>query len=174
VSGFIAESGRMSIVNASGETVFDTDEGIFVVTNRVSGSVEMPARSGSQNGFDGWNSPNNTEKNTLLASVNASADTVRGTISVSTVGNEGNISGLGRFNAGGSYMHYQGGITSTGGRVNHVVGSMAVYTFYASSGGLYINERVIIQADFSFADVVTTTTILKSTYNYDLFVGTFV
>lgn len=164
----------MTVVNGSGQTVFDTDEGLFVVTNRITESHVVTAKTARQGGNPKVNTPLDHEVNTLLSSCNAAANTVRGTIAVTTASGQGGVSNLGRFNAGGSYMHYQGGMTRIDGRDNFILNAMAVYTFYASAGGLYINERVILQAEFNAGDAMQSITLLETTLAYDLFVGTYV
>lgn len=179
--GFIANSGRITIENTSGDLVFDTDEGLFVVTDRVTGTISTPQRTATNP--SGGNNHRSVNVDHAITSVNAAADTVRGVFQVSfanATGVPGFLGNLGAFNAGGSYLHWLGGIASPSNEGNPVYdphelpGQMLVYTFIASGGSLFLREQAQIQAQPSFFPVTTSITFRAPTFDYDLFVGTFV
>lgn len=156
------------------DVVFDTDERLFTVTDGpITGTITTPSRTATRIGSSSTNIPVNVEVDTLIASVNASATTVRGSFAASTSGSFG-VAGLGWYNASGSYVHFLGpsnGALGTGG--NAGLRSIAAYTFFVSAGGLYLKERVALQADFSLS-LTTSLTLNPVTLNFYLLVGTFI
>jgi len=176
MSGFTASAGRMSIVNPGGDTVFDTDEGLFAVTDSVSGTVNIPARKTTRGNNTG--SPTGTltidTNHSLSTSINTSADMVRGTFTVTT--SQGAInSSIGIFNAGGSYLHYQGMNPHGVNYATHTYfGQCVAYTFIALGGNLDLNEHCYLQAWPRLGSANTSVTILAVTIEYNLLIGTFV
>lgn len=179
MAGLYTTAGRMHIVNGSGETVFDTDEGLFVVTNVVTGSATLPSRVASSGAGGTPINTVNVDVNHTLAFVESAATIVRGVFSVSVAagsGEAGNVTNLGAFNANGSYMHTAVGRPLATGSITEimVVNGFAVYTFFVSSGTLYINERVAITPVVRLSGGGFSTTLLAPTFTYNLFVGTYV
>jgi len=153
------------------EVRFDSDEGLFTCTDLVSGEITRPAYTAFTD--SGGNHTINIDANHALASVNSNADIVLGGMAVTTFGGSQGITGLGHFNAGGTYVHFQDGgrSFSTGAQVNEDVTNIAAYTFFASGGTLYLNERVYLSTNAIAADVTVSLTLLSVRFNYKLFVG---
>lgn len=171
------DGGRIVMRDTDGHVVFDTDERLFTATNSVSGSVTLGSYTAqNRNGVD--LSFINVDTMHALASINASADTVRGSFAVSVSGGQGLLTGLGYFNASGTYVHFFDAVAPVldGGGSNHSeIAQAAAYTFVASGGQLYIHERVQLKASNSTsASVTNSITLLAPTLTYNLFVGVFV
>lgn len=179
MAGLYTSANRMHIVNGSGQTVFDTDEGLFVVTNVVTGSIALPSRVASSGAGGTPINTVNVDTNHTVSSVNSAATIVRGVFSVSVAagsGGAGNVTGLGSFNANGSYLHTAIGRPLATGRITEImaVNGFAVYTFFVSGGTLYINERVAITPVVRLSGGAFSTTLLAPTFTYNLLVGTYV
>ncbi len=172
---FKTTPGRMYVRNNAGEMVFDTDEGLFVVTDTATGTVVIPARSGIYNPSGTMVIIDVNTNHNINTTINEAADTVRGTFSV-TVGSQGAIGNQGKYNAGGSYMHYcQGQQQETASWNHYWPGVMCQYTFTAGGGSLDLNEQTFIRPPVKpFVPVTHTTTVLSSTLSFDLIIGTFV
>ena len=173
---FDASAGRIAITNTDGETVFDTDEGLFVVTDRLSGSVTLPQRQKS-------NGPGNLTgaqwlQDYLVGFCNSGATMVRGVFRVTVSGGgQGNVTDVGAFNANGTYMHYSAANPppNAGSRDDHAfVANMAAYTFYVQGGNVFVREHVILCGKNRLGQLTYTITLRAPTFNYNLFVGTFV
>ena len=80
--GFTATAGRIVCTDASGNTKFDSNEKLFVITDFVSGMVTGSSftASAATNDISVADATNNYS----LGSVNASADTIRGAFKMST------------------------------------------------------------------------------------------
>lgn len=182
MAGFYASAGRIYIENTSNEVVFDTDEGLFVVTDRVTGTISTPARTASSASGGPYVKVNiNTDH--AITTVNSAADTVRGVFELSFAGAggvEGYLGNLGAFNAGGTYIHYHGGIAAIADEGNPTfdpntfAGQMLGFTFLASGGNLVLREQSICEAQPTAGIGTNTITFRAPTFDYDLFVGTFV
>jgi len=151
--------------------VFDSSEKLFNCTNLLSGSVSLPARQAFYNVSNGINTNADINTNHFLGSVNASATHVLGSFSVTTSGGLQGLAGLGTFAAGGTYVHFQWHKNAPNGNTFFHPDNFAGYTFFASGGGLYLNERVFLDAGTDFA-LNLTLTLLPVTFTYKLFVGT--
>lgn len=173
---FRASSGRIRVTDAADAiTVFDTQEGLFQATDFKSGQITIPQRVATWNHTSGVFTDVNNNIDHALASVNAVADMVVGGFSVSVASPTG-VSGLGWFNAGGTYMHTQHWLPFLLGSAseNRVLGSIATYTFRCSGGALVLNERVYLMAPPNFAGVDSSLTLLAGTFSYKLYCGKFV
>lgn len=172
---FFASAGRILVTDGA-STVFDTDERLFTVTNGpITGSLTLPTRTATRTST--VNNFVDVEANTTLASINPSANTVRGAFSaVVSSGITGAVSNKGWYNASGSYVHaLLPRNPALGGTGNAGLPSIAVYTFIASGGVLYLNERVRLESNITLSTGVTTTLILPGvTLTYYLLAGTFV
>jgi hypothetical protein len=154
--------------------VFDSDEKLFHATEIRQGSITLPARQAVTPGGSNRQVVN-LDAYHLLSSINPSADIVLGSFSVTTFGGSQGISGLGVFNAGGTYVHLEmgaPGINNPAQIVNSDVTSFAAYTFIASGGGLYLNERVYLDAGTNPNGLTLTRPLLSIRFDYKLFVGT--
>lgn len=153
--------------------VFDSDERLLNCTDLIAGNVTLPQRQAVTTGGTNKNIVNVNNTYTLAA-VNPAANIVLGGFSVTTFGGSQGISGLGVYNAGGTYIHFQGGQRDiyTGAPINGNVVSAAAYLFYASGGLLRLQERVYLDAWQSAQDITLTLTLLSIRFDYKLFVGT--
>lgn len=172
--GIEIESGRIVARNALGQVVLDTDEGQFIVTDYVDGTITLPGYTATNNNFN--NNSRNVDTETVLASINAGADIVRGGFFVTTTSGQGAVSSIGWFNAGGSYVHFgiaTGGIFTGGGM--HNLASIAAYTFIAGGGQLKLKQRITLQSDISTSPSVTRSLVMSApTFQYKLFCGAFI
>ena len=167
--GIEIEAGRIRCRNALGQTVLDTDEGQFVVTDYVSGTISLPGYTASNQNFN--NFPVYVDTESVLATINPAADTVRGGFFVTTTSGQGNVSSIGWFNAGGSYVHLAiatGGIFVLG---MYNMASIAVYTFLAAGGQLKLRQHIALQSDISTNNVTRSITMQAPTFQYKLFCG---
>jgi hypothetical protein len=155
------------VITDQGATVFDTNEALFVTTDYVVGSVTIPARTAITQGFSNGSvssSPVNVDINHVLGTVNPGANVVRGVFTATATTGQ-NIVGLGSYNAGGTCVY----------PISLGIGSLITFTFICSGGSLYLNERSIAQAYFSFRREFTFSVTLSSiALSYKLYCGTFV
>lgn len=170
--GIEIESGRIVAKNALGQVVLDTDEGQFIVTDYVDGTIALSGYTASNQNFN--NSPVNVDTETVLASINAGADIVRGGFFVTTTSGQGNVSSIGWFNAGGSYLHLS--IATSGIFVDgyYNLASLAAYTFVAGGGQLKLKQRICLQSDISRNNVTRSLVMSAPTFQYKLFCGAFI
>lgn len=171
----LINAGSMTVIDDTvdpPEIVFDSNEKLFNCTDLVPGSITLPARVGYTTS-DGTHFPFNTDGLHFLGAINSAADRVLGSFQVTTYGGSQGIEGIGVFNASGTYLHYQGSRRGNYGFENDQPANVAAYTFIAIGGGLYLNERVHIEAGFpGVAGVAVTVTLLSIRFDYKLFVGT--
>lgn len=151
-------SGRIVIRDTDGSITFDTDERPFLPLATINGSITVPERSGTSNS-GGIVTLSDVNASTLIATCPAVCNVLRGAFYVSASGAFG-ITGLGYFNAGGTYIHAREAAT------------ICAYTFYASGGGVYLHERSIVMADVP-ASGSQTQTIFAATLIYRLIAGVF-
>ena len=172
--GFTATAGRIVCTDASGNTKFDSNEKLFVITDFVSGMVTGSSftASAATNDISVADATNNYS----LGSVNASADTIRGAFKMSTTDARG-IAISGWFNASGTYVHmWEGG----GGVLTNLTDNIrlsraSAYTFLISGGVAYLRERCFMTANYGgLAGTTQTVTVAAPTFQYKLFAGTFV
>lgn len=173
----IIRSGLIQIIDDTADppvTVFDSDERLFTATDLITGSVTFPARVATWQTSSHTNVDINSDHS--LGFVNADADIVLGSFQVTTFGGSQGIAGIGAFNAGGTYVHYQSGVIApvSGTPTNTSIGNMAAYTFFAEDGQLYLNERVMLYAGSTITSATLTVTLLSVQFDYKLFVGTLV
>lgn len=164
-----ATSGSLILRDTDGSIVFDSDEKLFQATNRAVGSVTRGPWTATKT----WPSTVNSvdaDTNTFLQSVNAACNTVVGSFKLTSVGSPAyGVGGLGWFNAGGSYVHYQQGLSGSY--------ALIAFTFFCSGGGLYLKERVLLAAQTptgSGGDNLRTHQVLALTFDYNLYCGSFV
>ena len=172
--GFSASAGRMVITDGSGNTRFDSDEKLFVITDFISGSVTASAFTATASNVDLTTVNSQTDR--TLSSCNAYADTIRGAFRMSTSDARG-ISISGWFNASGTYVHMWegGGGVISAFTANVRLSRVSAYTFFCSGGGVYLRERCRMTSNFSgSSSTVITTSVAAPTFEYKLFAGTFV
>lgn len=182
--GLDISAGRIVMTDGSGNTRFDTNEGLFIPIEFQSGSYLPPTYS-AQTFWDGSDPSSHsdvfggTADNTYdLATISSDADTVRGAFNVTT--SYGGFSSSRWYNASGSYVHmWQGGAY---GSPVLVCGSWdlcaaAVYTFFCDSGKLKLREQIHIynEPGYCIGGANTNTLFMNGpTFTYKLFCGTFV
>lgn len=156
--------------------VFDVDERLFHCTDLISGSITLPARTASiTNG--NINNQNNVNIENLhnIAVINGSADIVLGGFKITTFGGTQGASGLGVFDAGGTYVHVQDGGTDLSNpsspNRNDLI-TMAAYTFEAGGGLLRLRERTFVSVWPNSLGQTRTRTLLSMQFDYKLYVGT--
>lgn len=134
-------SGRMTIKNASGVTLFDSDDGMFHVLSAVSGSVSIPAyvHPGNVNA--------NVSNSYLLGSCNANCTDAIGAVKFT-------------LNTGAAGLAYDRWHTIMGGSImwlidgHYFVGNspdpnggiyqLVVYSLRVSAGKVYLDRRLAI------------------------------
>lgn len=152
------EANRIRIRDTDGTTVFDTNERPFLPLTSVSGAVGFSSRSATSNS-GGIVSTSNVDDPTFIASCHPSCNVVRGAFYVAASGSFG-VTGIGWFNAGGSYVHY------------YEANCMAAFTFYASGGAIYLHERSFLRAATPTSGT-TTITMFGGTFSYKLIAGVY-
>lgn len=170
-------AGAATITDADGTVVFDSDERLFQVTNKVTGSITLPART-ARSGGNPLHQPVDVTANHTIGSINSHADTVLGSFRVTVTGGGGTgVTDLGWFCAGGTYVHFAEGnksyIEQSGG-IRSRFTQLATYTFKASGGSLLIAERTVMYADFSLNSIELSITLKAPTFHYNLNCGSFV
>ena len=166
-------SGNIYISDASGRTVFDSNEKLFQVTNTLSGSVQMPYRQAIYTTAEGTNYDVNVSQYTTIGYCHPSSNVVLGSVRVAVTDGKGLAHVTGYGNADGTYVHYQTA-TKIGGKAK-VLSAMVTYTFYASGGVVGVYERTVMCAQRT----TRTSSIFVDEYQgptltYYLFVGSFV
>lgn len=174
------ESGRAFIVDntAGGAIVFDTNERLFHTTNGpISGTISFPTRTAQRIITSSSNVHNHVDVNvsTIYTAVHPLANFVRGQMYVSVPsGPTYGVSNRGWFDASGTYVHYLGPNNAASGAAGNVaLRSIAAYTFFASGGYLYFNERTRLDAPRSLSNGTYTLTLPGPTLQFKLWVGTF-
>lgn len=177
--GLSVASGRIIMTDGSGNTRFDTTEGLFIPLTYLSGSVNIPAETAENININVSDTRINIDTTTVLDSCHPDADTVRGAFKVETVSGSGQgVSGLGWFNAGGTYCHvFRGTPDTTGGPPtvlggNRMPGSAALYTFKCGGGDLSFTKRIRLVAPYNTG--TETLTLNEINIYYELFCGKFV
>lgn len=163
-----ATAGALKMRNTAGDIIFDSDEKLFQATSRVTGTKSVGPWTAS---YDGGSviTDVNTNTNHFLASVNAACDTVVGAFSVTTSDGRG-LHNLGWFNAGGTYLHFFDAAVSS----NTICQQFATFTFFASGGSLYLNERVLLRAAVGIGVPANSITLSQVTFGFNLYCGSFV
>lgn len=167
-------AGQMVVIDETVDPpviVFDSDERLFNCTDLVSGSYSIPDRSA----VAPTGKPTVTTSidiNHYLGPVHASATHIFGSFSVTTSSQTEGIAGIGIFNAAGTYVHYQSAQKAHNGATFFHPTNFAGYTFFASAGSLYLNERVFLETGTVIPDIPNVITLFAVTFNYKLFVGT--
>lgn len=153
-------SGRIVIRDVDGAVSFDTDERPFLPLASLSGSISFPERIASSNASGIQTYYDVTAGPYYLGACPSACNVVRGSFFVSSAGYNG-VANIGWFNAGGTYFHYM------------AEGSTAVaYTFYASGGGVYVEERAVVIAQVPTSGT-RQVTVFSTTFNYKLIAGVF-
>lgn len=161
------------------EIVLDSSEKLLHSTEAgpISNSITIPARTATAGGGinPGWHNQVNIDYYHPLSAINVNADVVLGGFSVTTIGGAQGMTGLGVFDAGGTYIHHMVGYrhSGTGVVTQDIITGMALYTFVANGGTLYLHERVVLDSGRSQNSRVTTSlTLFAIRFDYKLFVGT--
>lgn len=150
--------------------MFDSDEKLFQATSREPGTKVIGPWTASFNASGSVITDVNTDTLHALKAINPSCDTVSGAFRVSVASGSAGVSGVGWFNASGSYLHFLSSATGT----NTVAQQMAAFTFEASGGTLYLRERVILRAQTGIGAPTNSVTLQQITFDYNLYVGSFV
>lgn len=163
-------SGRILFRNPAGSVVFDSDEKLFQATSRETGTKVLGSWTASFTSSGSVFTDVNTDTLHALKTINSTCDTVVGAFKVSVASGSAGVSGIGWFNASGSYMHYLASAIGT----NTIAQQMAAFTFEASGGTLYLRERVILRAAGGIGAPSSSVTLQQITFDYNLYVGSFV
>lgn len=163
-------AGLIRLRDASGAVKFDSNEKLFQATEKIVDTVTVGGWTASFNGGTGIATDVNTDVEHVLATINAHNDTVVGAFEVTAVGGKG-VTGLGWFNAGGTYMHFHDGAVPAS---RGVCQEMATFTFRARSSQLVLHERVILRAIVGIGVPTNSITLGAVTFDYQLYVGSFV
>ena len=169
---FTASSGRILVKDGS-HVVMDTDEELFHGTDFVTGSITIPQRVAIDHS-DGSQTNINSLFTHSLGSVNSNANTVMGAFQITTATGQG-VANLGWFSVGGTYVHYYSGLSFFNQPLgtNNRMGSAQTFTFRATSGGLFLDERIVLQASGSPQGTTNTLTVFAITIQYKLYAGLF-
>jgi hypothetical protein len=172
VAVFSASGGRIVCRNAAtGAIRFDSDEKLFQATQRIAGAITLGPWTASFVALGSVITDVNTDVNYTLASINSACDTVVGAFKVTTSSTAYGVNGLGWFQAGGTYLHYFDAAIP-GNRT--VVQEFVSFTFSAAGGSLLLNERAVLRAIVGLGEPNNTITVPAITFDYNLYVGSFV
>lgn len=163
-------AGRIVLRNVAGDTVFDSDQKLFQATSQETGTKVVGPWTASFDQPTATFTDVNTDTLHELKTVNGNCDTVVGAFKVSVPSGSYGVSGVGWFNASGTYLHFLN--SSIGTRT--IAQNMAAFTFEASGGKLYLRERVILRAAGGLGSPSNSITLLQTTFEYNLYVGSFV
>jgi hypothetical protein len=162
-------AGRIVMRDTDDHVVFDSDEKLFQATAKMSGSISLGPWT-AQAFWPSGKTNINTDIYHALGAINPACDTVVGAFRLTSTGSPAyGVGGLGWFNAGGTYVHYVQS-ASTGAAES----AFGTFTFMASGGQLYLNERVVLTANAPSGNFTNTHQMLALTFDYQLYVGSFV
>lgn len=158
--------------------VFDSAERLFHCTEPgpIVGDITLPARVATvPNGNQAAAVPYNAVNIHDIAEVHPDADIVLGGFKVTTAGNAEGISGLGVYDAGGTYVHVMegtSGLSAPWAPSRAVPVTMAMYTFFAADGWLRLREDVFVSLNGNAEGITRTRTLLSVKFDFKLYVGT--
>lgn len=155
-------SGRIVIRDTDGSIAFDTDERPFLPLASITGAITINEASSTANSSEVTSYTDRLPSPTLLGTCPAQCNVVRGAFYAATAGASFGDTGVpvGWYNASGTYVH---------AFENR---SMCAYTFVATGGGVYLNERSVVIARRPSSGSVTLT-IYAVTLTYKLIAGVF-
>lgn len=154
---FVATANRMYVTDVDGRVAFDTLNQMFLITNKLNGSVSFPIRYT----LGEVSNPNGTsyEQNNsfYLGACTPQASAVMGAFRLSYPGvaDAAGVSSLAWYTLGGTYLHFVAAHRASyspswqvigpaqqnvGGEFTHQV----AYTFAARGGGVYLDEQVFM------------------------------
>jgi hypothetical protein len=176
---------RILITDTATDAVrFDTDEGLFTVTDTINSSVVLPALTATSDAF--FATVVNRDVTTTLQAVNSAATHVFGAARCirthSSDSSQKNASPLGSAwrTVAGTICDalWSTGVAGSfspvpGPQYNSTFSGVALYTFELSGGNLVFNDRVIMRAYTPTSGTVTCTRP-STTIEYRLYVGLFV
>lgn len=167
---FRANSGRIWITDAADAVVvFDSNEKLFNGLRYVAGSITLPKREST------WFadlSPVDVNLDYFLASAPGSfylfgACRILGS-------NFYGPTNYGWFSLPGSLVMAWDAIGAPSGPAQREFSDQkAVYTFYISGGGLFLNERVTLKAQPHFGGIESKATLNPVTLDYKIYCGTY-
>lgn len=163
-------AGAIVLRNTSGNIIFDSSEKLFQATSQHTGTKVCGSWTASYDGAGNFTDVN-TDTTHSLATINANCDTVVGAFKVSVSSGSQGVSGLGWYAAGGTYVHF---LDESGGGSRSIAQCMAGFTFRATGGSLVLHERVILRAIGGVGAPANSITLQQTTFEYNLYVGSFV
>lgn len=154
-------SGRIVIRDTDGSISFDTDERPFLPLASINGALTINEATSTANS-GAVTSYTDRTNNFYLGACAAQCNVVRGAFYVNTAGASFGDTGvpIGWYNASGTYVHA------------FENSSMCAYTFIATGGGVFLNERSVVVARRPSSGSVTLT-IYAVTLTYKLIAGVF-
>lgn len=132
---FRLASNNFEMIDSNGVQVFSTADKLLRVTDVISGSYQFP--------FHATTPVNSDSGGIVVGTCNASSTMLLGY--AQATGGSANFTEIpssGWFDVSGSYvhsMHFRGDFS-------YMCGLIIVYSFYISSGTVYVNERVACEA----------------------------
>lgn len=166
---FFASSSRIYIQDGATK-VFDTDERLFTSATSAPVAGSFTSTAFTVTGYD------NITTDTLLASIPTEANTVRGAVKITVSGTTRGVTNKGWYNASGTIlvgMRETWPVLSNTDFSTQGVGSLVMFTFFASAGGLYLRQFSRISSPQNLSGVATVT-VEAHTLDYYLFPGAFV
>lgn len=162
--------GAIVFRDTSGNIVFDSSEKLFQATSQHTGTQVVGNWTASFDNPTATFTDVNTDTTHALATINSACDTVIGAFKVSVASGSAGVAAAGWFNASGSYVHYFD--SSIPART--ICQSMAAFTFRAAGGSLFLHERVVLRAAGGLGTPSNSITLQQITFDYNLYVGSFV
>lgn len=177
VTTFSASAGRIYVKDSNGDFVFDSDFRNFIPTDFIDSDVLDPIVTSEHVAtcINGAYTDVDVDDDTVIATINAAADTVFGAFKV-TVSGFTPMGAGGWFVGNGSYLHGQ--FTRGLSNEDHAtqfdyVSGAVVYTFRAEGGELIFNERAFIRATHRTSGT-NSSTMPATTVDFKLWCGSFI
>lgn len=153
------EANRIRIRDTDGTVTFDTDERPFLPLKQIAGTWSWPTRTVTSTASSVGTL--DVDATHALDSCPAICNVVRGAFYASVTSGSAGVVGLGWFNAGGSYVHY------------NEQSSLAAFSFIASGGLITVNERVYLRAFKPATLSSLTLTMYAGSLQYKLIAGVY-
>lgn len=164
-------AGLIRLKDTASRIIFDSNEKLFQAVSYHTGAQVCGSWTASYNANNGAIFDVDTDIVHFLAPINSVCDTAVGAFSVSTSSPGYGVQGLGWFNASGSYVHYFDAPSAT---TKNLCQQFCAFSFECDSGWLRLRERVVLRALVGIGVPSNSITVNEITFDYKIYVGSFV
>ncbi len=173
------ESGDLVIRDGAGTLKFSSAENLFTVTDfvdsRVVGAVSLPSRTATATSTAA--AYINTSTDYFIANVNAAADIVFGMVQAGPAGSGTDNSRINtrwrQVNGTNIYTWWATAVQGQPAVDRNFASSLGLFTFYITSGQLYMRDRLIMRA-YAPTSGSRNAVVPAFTMNFRLYCGTFI